>query len=174
MFEVVTYGHPSLRKKAAAVERFDDELREFVERLAQTMHVKDGVGLAATQVAVPLRVAVVDVTDGEQPPLVLVNPLIVWSSPESGDYEEGCLSVPDINLCVRRPVEVSVRACDAEGSEYHIEKAGGLLARALQHEIDHLDGILFVDRVSSLQRQLVEGKLKKMARAQRNRSREHR
>jgi peptide deformylase len=163
MFDVLIYGDPFLRRRAVPVESFDADLRSFAEELTETMREKDGIGLAATQVGRAIRVAVVDATGGESKPYVLVNPEIIWSSEEREDYEEGCLSIPDIRLKVNRPVSVSVRARDADGTEYTIEKATGLLARALQHEVDHLEGILFVDRVSSLQRQLVAGRLKKLA-----------
>lgn len=171
MFDVIVYGNPLLRKKAAPVEIFDEGLRAFTAELTETMYEKDGLGLAATQVARLVRVAVIDVSGGENKPLVLVNPEIYWSSEELGDYEEGCLSIPGINIKVSRPVSVSVRAFDEHGIGYSIDKAEGLLARALQHEIDHLNGILFVDRVTPLQRQMVNGKLRKMARAQRTEAR---
>jgi len=167
MFDVRVYGSAVLRRKARPVEAFDAGFAQFVEELTETMYAKDGVGLAAPQAGKSLRVAVIDTTSREQPPFVLVNPQITWSSPEQEDYEEGCLSVPDIHLTVKRPSRVSVRAQNAQGVEYVIENASGLLARALQHEIDHLDGILFVDRVSPLQRQLIDAKLKKMARESR-------
>jgi peptide deformylase len=167
MFEICTYGCAVLRKKAVAVERFDEELRLFVEELTETMYERDGVGLAAPQVGRSIRVAVVD-AGSEVPELViLVNPVIVWKSDELGPYEEGCLSVPDLRLNVDRPVSVSVEAQDINGKPFTIEKAVGLKARALQHEIDHLDGIMFVDRVSPLQRQLIATKLKKMAKTAR-------
>ncbi len=167
MFGICIYGTPVLRKKAVRVERFDAELKRFVEELTETMYERDGVGLAAPQVGRSVRVAVVDTTSGEQPALVLVNPVITWSSSEIVPYEEGCLSVPDIRLNVDRPASVTVEAEDADGKKHTVERAEGLLARALQHEIDHLDGILFVDRVSPLQRQLISAKLKKLAKASR-------
>ncbi len=167
MFEIRTYGDPVLRRTAAPVEEFDPSLKRFVDEVVETMIEKDGVGLAAPQTGHSVRVAVIDTTAGEETPYVLINPRITWSSDELEEYEEGCLSIPDIRLDVTRPVSVSVRALDAEGKEYRIEKADGLLARALQHEIDHLDGIMFVDRVSPLQRQLVASKLKKLAKASR-------
>ena len=137
-------------------------------RSTETMYAEDGVGLAAPQVNRSTRIIAVDATGGEGPAQVLVNPVIAWSSPEQEDYEEGCLSIPDIRLNVRRPSVVSVNAFDVNGKEIVIEKADGLLARALQHEIDHLDGILFVDRVSPLQRQLIASKLKKLAKRARD------
>ena len=165
MFTVEIYGSPVLRTKALQVESFDDGLKTFAAQLVETMKAEDGVGLAAPQVARSIRVAVIDATGGEKPPFVLVNPTITFFSDEREDYEEGCLSVPEIRIKINRPSRVSVRAFDVDGKEYVIEDASGLLARALQHEIDHLDGILFVDRASPVQRQLVSGKLKKLARS---------
>jgi len=167
MFDICIYGSPVLRKKSVAVERFDEELKRFVEELTETMYERDGVGLAAPQVGRSVRVVVIDVSPENHAPIVLVNPVITWSSPEIEPYEEGCLSVPDIRLQVDRPVRVSVQARDIAGDSFVIEQAEGLLARALQHEIDHLDGILFVDRVTPLQRQLIATKLKKLAKASR-------
>ncbi|MBD3391525.1 MAG: peptide deformylase [Chitinivibrionales bacterium] len=167
MASIRIYGDPVLRKKAAAVEDFGPAFKKLVRTMSETMRREDGVGLAAPQIGESVRLAVVDASGGENDPYVLVNPEITFSSAEKEDFEEGCLSIPDINLKVNRPVRVSVRAQDENGDEYVIEEADGLLARALQHEIDHLNGILFVDRVSPVVRQLVAGKLKKLARSQR-------
>jgi len=167
MLEVTTYGDPILRKKAAAIATFDAALKTFAEEMIVAMKENDGVGLAAPQVSRSVQLAVVDASGGERPAYVLINPQIIWSSEEREDYEEGCLSVPDIRLKVNRPSRVSVKAQDVNGIEYIIDQAQGLLARALQHEIDHLNGILFVDRVSPLQHQLISGKLKKLAKEQR-------
>jgi peptide deformylase len=170
MFEVVTYGNPVLRQVAEPVTVFDEQLKRFVDEMVETMYEEDGVGLAAPQVGRSIRLAVIDATAGESPPIVLINPRITWSSEEVGDYEEGCLSIPDISINVSRPVSVSVEAQDVQGTPFVIEKATGLLARALQHEFDHLEGILFVDRISALHKQLVGGKLKKMAKFTRSRA----
>jgi peptide deformylase len=113
-----------------------------------------------------VRIAVIDPTGSGEEPFVLINPVITESCEEREDSEEGCLSIPGISLKVSRPARVTVRARNERGEEYVIENADGLLARALQHEIDHLDGILFVDRASPVARQLVAGKLKKMAKGQ--------
>jgi peptide deformylase len=170
MAEIRIYGDPILRAKAEPVTEFDDELRAFVEEMLADMREKDGVGLAAPQVGRSIRCAVIDPTQGEHPPYVLINPELTYLSEETWDYDEGCLSVPDITLTVTRPARVSVRALDADGNSYTIENADGLLARAIQHEIDHLDGILFVDRASPVRRQLIAGKLKKLAKSQRKTS----
>lgn len=163
MFEVRIYGDPVLRKTAVPVTAFDDRLKTFVEEMTVTMREKDGVGLAANQVGEAIRVAVIDPTGGEKEPFVLINPEIVSQSKETVDDEEGCLSIPTIRLKVKRAKTVTAKALDLFGREYTIENAEGILARALQHEIDHLNGIMFVDRVSPLQRRLVAGKLKKLA-----------
>ncbi len=170
MLEMHYYGDPVLRKKAVPVEKFDEELQGFVDELIETMEYEDGVGLAATQVGICRRIAVINATGGQEQTYVLINPEIVYSSQEKEDYDEGCLSIPGITLSVNRPSVVSVKAQDAKGQQYLIENAQGLLARALQHEIDHLNGIMFVDHVSPLQRSLINGKLKKISRAQREKS----
>jgi peptide deformylase len=163
VFDIRIYGDPMLRKTAEPVRIFNKELLRFAGEMAVTMREKDGVGLAATQVGRSLQCAVIDITRGENDPLVLINPVIVFSSDDLVEEEEGCLSIPTIRLPVKRPSTVSAKAQDINGKEYVIERATGLLARALQHEIDHLNGIFFVDHVSLLQRRLVSGKLKKLA-----------
>jgi len=165
--ELRYYGDPVLRKAAAPVEKFDEELREFVNAMIEAMRREDGVGLAAPQVGVSLRLAIVDAGGGEQEPYVLINPEIVYSSQEREDYDEGCLSMPGITLKINRPSRVSVKAQNETGEPYVIENAEGLLARALQHEADHLNGILFIDHVSTVQRALLKGKLRKISEKQR-------
>jgi peptide deformylase len=164
------FGDPILRKRAEEVKDISEELRDFIDQLIIDMRENDGVGLAAPQVGRSVQVAVVDVSGGEQDAVVLINPLIVWSSEEQEDDEEGCLSVPDIRLKVNRPAAVSVVARNRSGDEVRIEQAEGFFARALQHEIDHLNGILFIDRVAPIYRQLVAGKLKKLAKQHRDNS----
>lgn len=163
MQRIRIYGDPVLRKTAVTVDKFDDALQTFIDDMIETMVVEDGVGLAANQVGEPLRVAVIDTTGGEESPIVLINPEITERSEEIIEADEGCLSLPGISLPVKRPAEVTVTALDRNGQPFTVNKAGGLLARALQHEIDHLNGILFIDHVSSLQRTMISGKLKKMA-----------
>jgi peptide deformylase len=162
MEEVRIFGDPVLRKKAVPVAVFDESLKGLAHEMIEVMREKDGVGLAAPQIGKSIRIAVIDASGGEREPYVLVNPEITYMSEKREDYEEGCLSVPDINLNVNRPSIVSVKALDENGTAYAIENADGLLARAIQHEIDHLDGILFVDRASFVLRQMVAGKLKKL------------
>jgi peptide deformylase len=163
VFEVRLYGDPVLRKKAIPVVSFDEKLKTFVKGMIETMIEQDGVGLAAPQVGESIRLVVIDPTGGVSDPYVLINPEITFLSDEKADADEGCLSLPDITLKVNRPVRVSVKALDENGKEYIIENAEGLLARALQHEIDHLEGLMIVDHVSALQRKMISGKLKKMA-----------
>lgn len=163
MFDVCVYGDPVLRKTAASIEMFDESLKTFVKVMIETMVQKDGVGLAAPQVGRSIRLAVIDVSSGKCDPYVLINPAIFFSSEEKTYSDEGCLSLPGITLKINRSSRVSVKALDENGKEYIIENADGLLARALQHEIDHLNGIMIVDHVSALQKKMLSGKLKKMA-----------
>jgi peptide deformylase len=163
MIPIRIYGDPVLRKTAGQVEVFDEALAKFVEEMIATMIEGDGVGLAANQVGDLRRVVVIDTTGGEQPSLVLINPVITGVSEEIEETDEGCLSLPGISLPVKRPAKVSVEAVDQYGKPFSIKDATGLLARALQHETDHLNGILFIDHVSALQRTMVSGKLKKLA-----------
>jgi peptide deformylase len=157
------YGDPVLRKAAAPVSEFDDALRALVGEMVAAMQGANGVGLAAPQVGISARVAVIDTEYGETPPYVLVNPEIVKASDEAVVEDEGCLSFPGISLNVSRPALVSVRAQNEKGEEYTIENASGLLAKALQHEIDHLNGVLLIDHASAIQRGLLRGKLKKIS-----------
>lgn len=170
MFELVIYGDPVLRKKTEPVENFDGKLRKLVEEMMAVLHEAGGVGLAAPQIGESIRLVVIDPTGGEEEPIVLINPEFVYKSEMLVEHDEGCLSFPDLWLPVERSSIVSVKACDIEGKEYIIENAEGLMARALQHEIDHLNGILIVDHVSALKRQMLSGKLKKMAKFSRDNS----
>jgi peptide deformylase len=163
MLDIIYYGDPILRKKAKSIAVFDKKVKAFVDELTETMIEYDGVGLAAPQVGESKRVVVIDATKGEKPPLVLINPELTFMSEELEEREEGCLSFPDIHLNIKRPAVVSVKAFDENGKEVVIEKANDLLCRALQHEIDHLDGLLIIDQVSLLQRKLLSGKLKKIS-----------
>jgi peptide deformylase len=145
-----TFGDPSLRSKALEVTRFDDALAEELRRMGQLMDDAIGLGLAATQVGVMHRVLVYRV--GQDAPLIaVVNPEIAWSSEDEETAEEGCLSLPGVAVDVDRPVHVRIRAQDGTGDAILIE-ASGLEARVLQHEMDHLDGILIIDRIPKEQR----------------------
>ncbi len=163
MFDVVYYGNPILRKKAKPVLVFDDALKALVNEMNETMVEYDGVGLAAPQVGQSIQLVVIDTTKGENPPLVIINPEFTYKSEEEVQREEGCLSFPDIHLDITRPTIVSVKAQNEKGEFFTIDKADDLLARALQHEIDHLNGILIIDHISVIQRKLLSGKLKKLA-----------
>jgi len=153
-------GSPVLRQKALAVAQVDDDVRRLVDDLFETMHAARGVGLAANQVGVARRVAVVDVGPDDPGPLVLVNPVIVARSDETDAAEEGCLSIPDVFGEVARPAVVVVEALDRDGRPWRTELRG-YKARAVQHEIDHLDGVLFLDHLSAVKRGLLLAKWKR-------------
>ena len=160
--EIVLMGDPVLRREAEEVDSFDDDLRELVEDMWQTMYHADGIGLAAPQIGVSRRVTVIDLRREDEPEarVALVNPRVVWVSKESEKAPEGCLSIPGMEEVVTRPWSIRVEGFDPDGNEVHIE-ADELFARALQHEIDHLDGILFPDRISALKRRMLMKKWKK-------------
>ena len=156
-------GDPILRTKALPVERFDDTLRDEVRRMAVLMEDALGIGLAAPQVGVSHRLLVYRV-EPESPVVALVNPEIEWSSRDEEISEEGCLSLPFIHVDVERPIAVLVRARDEQGDEMIIE-ATGLEARVIQHEIDHLDGVLILDRTSREQRKAARRAMREAAQA---------
>jgi peptide deformylase len=147
-------GSEVLRRPAEEVAEIDEKLRLLIQDMFETMYEAEGIGLAGPQVGISRRVCVVDLADGEHPPMALINPRIVESGSVKEKGEEGCLSIPGITGLVNRPAEVVVEALDGEGRPVRIE-ADGLLARCLQHEIDHLDGILFMDRISPLKRDML-------------------
>lgn len=161
---IVIIPDPILRQTSAPVERVDDELRKFADNMLATMYDAPGVGLAAIQVAQPIRMLTVDVSekDDEPEPQVFINPKIVQKSDTPNVYEEGCLSIPDVYADVERPAEVTVEYLDLSGKQKTI-LADGMLATVLQHEIDHLDGALFIDYLSKLKREMVIRKFKKLA-----------
>lgn len=168
LLPILEVPDPRLKIKAAPVAEVDAELRKLATDMLETMYQAPGIGLAATQVGAMKRICVVDVTDkknGEEPrPMVLVNPDITWRSEDAEAAEEGCLSLPSHYADVIRPRSVRVRYLDLEGAEQEVA-ADGLLARCLQHEIDHLDGVLFIDRISTLKRNMILRKLAKTRRA---------
>lgn len=162
--DIVILGDPILRTAAQPVTAFDAELQALVRDMFETMYHAEGIGLAAPQVGISARVLVVDVRDEENEAagrLALVNPEIVVASRETDKASEGCLSIPGLEDVVERPVTVTVRGFDPQGNEVSVE-AGELLSRALQHEIDHLDGVLFLDRVSALKRKMLLKKWRKL------------
>jgi len=150
--QVRVYGDPVLRTEARPVDRFDEALCAEVARMATLMNDAMGIGLAATQVGVPHRLLVYRVQH-ESPVNALVNPEVLWSSKDSEISEEGCLSLPSVHVDVERPIHVRVRGCDERGEEILIE-ASGLEARVIQHEIDHLDGVLILDHAPRDQRKV--------------------
>ena len=147
---VRVYGDPVLRTEARAVDRFDQALRDEVVRMGQLMNDAFGIGLAATQVGIPHRLLVYRV-EHDSPVNALVNPEILWFSKDKETMQEGCLSLPAVHVDVERPIHVRVRAWDELGDEILVE-ASGLEARVIQHEVDHLDGVLILDRTSREQR----------------------
>lgn len=165
MSQIRIYGDQVLRKKSATVVDFNDELSDLAEQMIDDMIEKDGVGLAAPQVGRSIKLIITDHTAGDEEPLVFVNPEITWSSEETNPYNEGCLSIPNINIDIIRSSSISVTAQNLDGEEFVMERVEGLLARVIQHEVDHLNGILFVDRASVAKRALVAGKLKKIAKS---------
>lgn len=156
---------PVLRQASAPVERIDAEVLSLADDMLATMYDAPGIGLAAVQVGVPRRMVVIDLgrSDEERDPHVFINPRVVWSSDERSVYEEGCLSIPEYYAEVERPARVRVEYLDPKGAERSIE-ADGLMATCLQHEIDHLDGVLFLDYLSKLKRDMVIRKFAKAAR----------
>ena len=164
LLEILQAPHPMLKAKAAPVGGIDTRLRQLAADMFETMYKAPGIGLAAPQIGVLERLVVMDVAEGEERrPMVLVNPEIVWKSGERGMAEEGCLSLPGQFADVTRPLSVKVRYLDERGEACELA-AEGLLARCVQHEIDHLDGVLFVDHLSALKRNMIMRKLIKTRR----------
>ena len=161
---IITLPDPKLRFVSQRIARIDEPLTKLMNDMIETMHDAPGIGLAAIQIAEPIRLLVVDVARKEEPPQpqVFVNPEILWSSDERSTYEEGCLSIPEYYAEVERPASVRVRGLDREGQALEV-LAEGLLATVLQHEIDHLDGVLFIDHISKLKRDRVIKKFQKAA-----------
>ncbi|RCS24799.1 peptide deformylase [Phyllobacterium salinisoli] len=161
---LVILPDPILRQVSKPVERIDDQLRAFADDMLETMYDAPGIGLAAIQVGEPLRMLVIDLSkeDEEKAPQIFINPQILSFSDERSVYEEGCLSIPDYYAEVERPASVRVSYLDREGKAHEIA-AEGLMATCLQHEIDHLNGVLFIDYISKLKRDMVVKKFKKLA-----------
>jgi peptide deformylase len=160
---IVLLGEEVLREPGVEVEAFDGELGALVGDMLETMYYAEGIGLAAPQIGVSRRVCVLDLRDEDDPKAgrwVFVNPVVVQSSDDEDKASEGCLSIPEMEEVVTRPARVAVRGFNAEGEAIEVD-ADGLLARALQHEIDHLDGVLFIDRLSTFKRRALLKKWKK-------------
>jgi peptide deformylase len=162
---IIKLPDPILRTQSSAVEQVDDDTRRLIDDMLETMYEAPGIGLAAIQVAVPKRLLVLDVTDKdeERNPIAMINPEILRLGDESRVYEEGCLSIPDVLVDIERPSTVTVRYIDREGKQQELN-ADGLLATAIQHEIDHLDGTLIIDFLSRLKRDMVVRRFKKQVR----------
>jgi peptide deformylase len=161
---ILTVPDPRLKQKALPVEAVDDATRALLDDMLETMYAASGIGLAATQIGVSQRVVVMDLDqrEGEEKaPRFFVNPEITWASEEKAPYEEGCLSVPEYYDQVERPVRVRVRYLDYDGKAVE-EEAEGLFAVCFQHELDHLDGVLFIDHLSRLKREQAVKKVKKL------------
>ncbi|OXT01785.1 peptide deformylase [Notoacmeibacter marinus] len=161
---LVVLPDPILRQVSRPVEQINDDVRKLADDMLATMYEAPGIGLAAIQIAEPIRLITIDLAkeDDEPDPHIFVNPRIVALGDEPGTYEEGCLSIPDYFAEVERPATVTVEYRDLEGEKQTIE-ADGLMATCLQHEIDHLDGVLFIDHISRLKRDMVIKKFKKLA-----------
>lgn len=162
--EILILPDKRLRKVSEPVKKIDAGIRKLVDDMLETMYDAPGIGLAAIQIGTSKRVVTMDLAKKEEPknPQVFINPEIVWSSDEKAVYEEGCLSIPEIYSDVERPAQVKVKYLDLEGELHEIE-ANGLLSTCLQHEVDHLNGILFIDHLSRLKRERIIKKFTKVA-----------
>jgi peptide deformylase len=162
---ILKYGAPELRKVSEPVNFFNSELEKIVKNMFDTMYGSPGIGLAAPQIGLNIRLATIDLSVGEDANqlIIICNPEIISTEGEQKS-DEGCLSIPDFSDTVARPLKMVVRGCDIHGDEIRFE-AEGLLARCFSHEIDHLNGVLFVDHLSPLKRNLIRNKIKKLAKA---------
>lgn len=161
--KIINYGHPYLRVKSQKVEKIDDEIRELIKDMIETMIDAEGIGLAAPQVAQTISLLVINtdhIEEGAEPE-AFINPVIYDDEGESS-MEEGCLSIPDIREDVKRPETIKIKYTDIDGLE-HDEQMSGMLARVMQHEVDHLNGVLFIDKISPMKRRLLSKKLKNIA-----------
>ncbi|MGB9596836.1 MAG: peptide deformylase [Candidatus Poribacteria bacterium] len=159
---ITKYGNPVLRKVAEPVNEINDEIKKIVNDMLDTMYASEGVGIAAPQIGVSKRIIIIDTNpeDASVKPLIIINPEIVEASGEIKE-QEGCLSIPDVRSEVKRYEHVVVEGLDLEGNKIRVEGTD-LLARALQHEIDHINGKLFIDHISKLKQQLIKNQLRKI------------
>jgi peptide deformylase len=159
---ILTAPDPRLQAVSSDVEKVDSETRKLVDDMAESMYAADGIGLAAVQIGVPKRVIVIDLDqkEGKKNPRAFINPKILWASEEMAVFEEGCLSVPEIWDDVERPARIRAEYLDLNGKKVELE-ADGMLATCLQHEMDHLNGVLFIDHLSRLKRSMAIKKLTK-------------
>jgi len=166
LLPIITAPDKRLKVTSTHVERVDDALRKLMDDMLETMYAAPGIGLAAVQVGAPIRIIVVDLARGEDDaaPYFMANPEMIWTSDETGPYEEGCLSLPEYYAEVIRPVAARIRYLDRNNEIRELE-AEDMLATCVQHEIDHLDGVLFVDHISTVKRSMILRKLAKAKRA---------
>ena len=159
---ILTAPDPRLQAVSLDVEKVDDEIRALVDDMIDSMYAAEGIGLAAIQIGVAKRILVIDIDqkDGKRNPRAFINPKITWASEETAVFEEGCLSVPEIWDDVERPARIKAEYLDRDGNRHEIE-ADGLMATCLQHEMDHLNGVLFIDHLSRLKRSMAVKKLTK-------------
>jgi peptide deformylase len=171
LLEILEAPHPGLRAVAKTVDTIDDSIRATIADMFDTMYDARGIGLAATQVAIEKRLVVIDLQEPEEEdgdpvrkPLAFVNPELLWVSEETANYNEGCLSIPEQYAEVERPARCRVKWLDPDGKE-HEQEMDGLLSTCIQHEIDHLNGVLFTDHISKLKRDMIMKKLAKARKA---------
>jgi peptide deformylase len=166
---IYVYDHSILKHKADTVELLNDDIRTFIDDMKETMLNAEGIGLAANQVGSPLSITIIDISPVEGcesiKPMVMINPKITHYSDDETDYEEGCLSLPNLRELVIRPEAIQVSFMD-EHEKMHTMEADGLLARVMQHEIDHLNGIYFTDRLTQLKRTLLQSKLRRISKGE--------
>ncbi|HEY5064932.1 MAG TPA: peptide deformylase [Xanthobacteraceae bacterium] len=162
--EIIILPDKRLRLKSEPIKRIDATIRKLVNDLFETMYEAPGIGLAAIQIGVPKRVVTMDLSkkEDDHKPQIFINPEVIWKSAETSKYEEGCLSIPEFYEEVERPAQVKVKYLDIDGNTQEIE-ASGLLATCLQHEIDHINGVLFIDYISKLKRDRIVKKFAKAA-----------
>ena len=162
--EIIILPDKRLRLPSEPVKRIDSGIRKLVDDLFETMYDAPGIGLAAIQIGIAKRIVTMDLSkkDEEHQPQVFINPEVIWASDETSKYEEGCLSIPEFYEEVERPAKVKVKYLDVDGKEHELE-ATGLLATCLQHEIDHTNGVLFIDHISKLKRDRIVKKFAKAA-----------
>lgn len=160
---IITAPDPRLKVRCEPVESVDAEIAKMMDDMLETMYLAPGIGLAAPQVGITKRILVIDVSpkDGPREPIRMANPEILWHSDDLATYEEGCLSLPEQYADVERPARIKVRYLDQDNTEQELD-ADGLLATCIQHEMDHLDGIIFVDHISSLKRRMILRRLTKL------------
>ncbi len=165
LLPILEFPDPRLRTVAKPVTEVDDEIRKLIDDMFETMYDAPGVGLAASQINVHIRVVVIDVSEDKSQPLVFINPEIEALDKSTAPYDEGCLSVPGFYETVMRPTHIRVKALDRDGNSFEMEPSG-LLAVCIQHELDHLNGKLFVDHISPFKRSRIRSKLEKKHKAE--------